>query len=127
MITIFIAKELFFIVIAIFLACIVHEAGHYFTALFYGRRIKFSFSFSMLFNTIPIPRFIWYMPDDLTDSQKRMVAMNGFLVEFLSVIVLTLIFSFTEYLFVFVLHIFLYKYYAGENSDFRWLNKGMVK
>jgi hypothetical protein len=106
------------------LALIFHEFGHYITAKYYGKTITFksNISYIKIFNklNIPIFRYVWYMPDGLTTKQRRIVAVAGFVFEFFMALILDIInvkFGII-YTFVAVIHITLYKFYAGEYNDF---------
>lgn len=113
------------VVLSGILAMIVHEGGHSFMARLYKRKLHFKLKFSKLFKVIPIPRGIWQMPFDISRKAQRNIAMAGFGTEFLLVIIFTII-PYTRitilpyYGLVALLHILLYKFYAGNESDFRW-------
>lgn len=103
-------------------ACaIVHECGHYFCAKAFGRTIAFRFEWGMLFGKIPVPRFIWDMPDTNIRTQ-RLIAASGFAAEFAVAILLWLLMD--TYgditLAAASIHLGLYSFYAGESSDFKW-------
>ena len=103
------------------LALLIHELGHYLIALYFGEQLAFRFELSKLFGKIPIPRFIWTMPEGLTNMQKKAVALAGFGTE-LTAIVPCVLMGFWEYAVVAGTHLVLYNWYAGENNDFKWLN-----
>lgn len=105
----------------ILLACLTHELGHYLTARLFKARLTFRFSWGKLFGKIPIPRYVWDMPEELTLKQKKLVALSGFGVELLAAIPCACI-DFWEYPVVAALHLVLYSFYAGENNDLRWLS-----
>lgn len=101
-------------------ALIIHEAGHYIAALCFGRRLDFRFSWGKLFGKIPIPRFVWEMPEGLTDKQKKITALAGFGLETAAGVLLFAL-GFRELLPVAAAHLALYRFYAGEDNDFKWL------
>ena len=111
-----------YILCAILICFVTHEGGHWVAAFFYGHRITFRFQWGLLFGVIPIPRYVWYMPN--TDKGKQaIIAAAGFLTE-INAALLLLIFvpSFGVYCGTFALvHLILYKFYAGEDSDFKWI------
>ena len=98
------------------LPTIVHEFRHYAASRYYGATIKFKFSLGM-FGPIPIPRFIWRHPD-LPLNQLKVVCAAGFVTEFVIGFFMPL-----PYRAVAVLHLLLYKFYAGDNSDFSVFKK----
>ena len=115
-----ILEYLFNLAIAFILAMITHEGGHYIAAKFFGETIKFSFKWGMLFNVIPIPRGIWEMPENLTKTQKKIVAGAGFFTEFLCAFIALFVFNWPYLLIVATIHIICYPLYCGEESDFKW-------
>ena len=90
--------------------------------LFFNKSINFHFEYGNLFNFIYIPRGIWNMPNGLNRKQQKLIAGAGFTGEFIFGIILFMIYrSFSYYyLLVALLHILLYNFYAGENSDFNF-------
>ena len=48
------AEIILMVLISAVLACLVHEAGHYFTALSFGERIVFRFAWGKLWGKVPI-------------------------------------------------------------------------
>lgn len=107
---------------------IIHEGGHMMMAMVFKRRIHFKFQFGMLFKFIPIPRGVWQMPNDISSIKQKAIAIAGFLSEFLMLLMLLSIprcrIEFAPYYaIVSIAHIMLYKYYAGEASDFKWLTR----
>ena len=100
---------------------IMHEFGHFLTAALNKKILKFEFKFVRIFNIIPIPRFIWYMPEDLTVNQQKLIAISGFGFEFVFCIVYLVlahnIFSMLL-LALAILHLLAYKFYAGDFNDF---------
>lgn len=100
----------------IILPAIVHEFGHYAASRYYGDPIKFKFSLGMI-GPIPIPRFIWRHPD-LPLDQLKVVCAAGFVTEFVIGFFMPL-----PYRIAAVLHLLLYKFYAGDNSDFSVFKK----
>lgn len=111
------------IVFSVSMAALIHEMGHFFTALIYGQFIDFRFSRGWIWK-IPIPRCTWEMPKSLTSIQKRRVAIAGFGAEFL--VVPILYFLLPYYPFITTLHLIVYPFYAGEMSDFQWLDNGFL-
>lgn len=110
-------KYLIQLIISIITAGIVHEAGHYLVALLYGHRLKFRFSLGKLFS-ISVPRWVWYMPDD-TPKHQRNIALAGFGLELISAMVVYIIYPI--YAVVVVIHLLAYRFYAGEDSDLKWV------
>jgi hypothetical protein len=112
------------VVLAILLCLLIHEGGHYFTALYFGHRLKFRFAWGKLWK-IPIPRFIWTMPD-MSWWAQFVTSRMGFITEFVAlplIIILTCSYSqnfWVAYLMITILHLASYDYYAGEDNDFKW-------
>lgn len=104
--------------IAVPLCMIVHELGHFLTAMWFGYRIKFRLAFGNLFG-LPIPRGIWDMPDGASGQERIKIALAGFGFEML--IALLIFPFFWQMAAVAVIHFLLYRWYAGEDSDFKWL------
>ena len=105
-------------------ACGIHEGGHYAAALCFGRRIEFSFRWGWLWGTIPIPRYIWWMPN-MERRKQRAVAISGFGAEFLAAPIFIRLrpeFGWI-YLAFATLHLALYPFYCGESSDFKWFKR----
>lgn len=116
------------LVLAIVLALLIHEAGHYITARIFGEKLKFEFSVVKLklkhLPPIPILRFTMDIPQELTKTQERIVALSGFGLELLVAVLLFIFVSGTislrnYYILVSVLHLILYSRYAGESNDFK--------
>ena len=110
--------------IAIVLAFVVHESGHYLAALYFGHKINFRFGWGILFGKAIIPRGIWNMPD-VTLQQQQIIAFAGFALEFAIVPILCFILLDFAVIYwaVATLHLLLYPVYAGSSSDFAWYNK----
>ena len=106
------------IIISILAACLIHEAGHYFTVLCFGGRIVFRFAWGKLWGKVPIPRGIWYMPEGFSLRQKKITALAGFGAEFFAAPIFYVV-GLEAYIFVVLLHLILYRFYAGEASDFQ--------
>ena len=109
------------ILTSLIIAAIVHEFGHWIVAKLFGYSIKFRFDVGHLW-FIPIPRGIWDMP--ITSRKKqRIIALAGFGFEFLISILLYFVsLKFTQiYLGVASLHLIVYRFYAGESSDFNFI------
>lgn len=110
------------LLIASAVVCMVaHEGGHYLCAKVFGQTISFKFKVSYLWGKCPVPRFTWVMPD-IEPRKQKAIALCGFALEFI-VAGLCLVVGFSQAAVIAFLHIFLYKYYAGEESDFNWLKK----
>jgi hypothetical protein len=112
---------LIFLIGAALNAFVIHEGGHYATALCFGARIKFQLLWKRLWK-ISIPRGVWAMPD-IARWKQCIIALAGFGTELLAVPVL---FIFAPgfavwYSVVAVAHFWAYPFYAGEDSDFRWV------
>lgn len=105
--------------LSVVLAVIIHELGHFIIALGYGHFLRFEFSWGRLWR-IPIPRYVWYMPEEFTDRQKRHVALGGFGAEIL--VAPILYFLLPYYPLIAFLHLMAYPFYAGDSSDFQWLD-----
>ena len=118
-------EYLFLGCIALITCFIVHEGGHYITSVIYGHPIKFRFSFGLLFNKILIPRYVWFMPVEFNDTERKIVAAMGFISEIVFGAILLLLFNShfsTIYAIISLLHLGLYNFYAGDNSDFKFFN-----
>ena len=111
------------ILLSVVLAGLIHELGHFIVALGYGNFLRFEFSWGHLWR-IPIPRYIWYMPEEFTDRQKRHVALSGFGTEFM--VAPILYFLLPYYPLIAFLHLTIYPFYAGSVSDFQWLEAGYL-
>ena len=113
--------------VVIVAAGVIHEGGHYLAALFLtGKKLRFRFSVGWLcYGKLPVPRFIWTMPWTPDVWRRKVIALSGFGLELLVSVVLMAVdpgstFS-RAYTLVALLHLALYKFYAGEASDFKWL------
>lgn len=111
------------IIFTVLIAALIHEMGHLITALMYGQSIEFRFSWGRLWK-IPIPRYTWEMPKNLTSKQKGRVAIAGFGTEFIAAPIIY--FMLPYYPEITVLHLIAYPFYAGENNDFQWLNDNFL-
>ena len=111
------------ILLSVAIAGLIHEMGHFIIALGYGHFLRFEFSWGHLWR-IPIPRYIWYMPEEFTDRQKRHVALSGFGTEFM--VAPILYFLLPYYPLIAFLHLTIYPFYAGSVSDFQWLEAGYL-
>ena len=107
--------------LSVLAAFAVHEAGHCLAARLFGEKLAFRFAWGRLFGKIPIPRFIWDMPESLTARQKKIVALAGFGLELLTAPCLFLA-GLELYAVVALAHLALYPMYAGEVNDFKWMN-----
>ena len=115
------------ICLAIALALLIHEMGHYIAAKLFGKTLKFKYGTAKLtikpFPTIHVPRFTADIPEAFTKTQHKIYALSGFGLELL---VTALLFIFVNdtyllrnyYISVTVLHLILYPKYAGESNDF---------
>ena len=114
-------ENLKLIPLALFVAFLVHESSHYLAARLFSKRLNFRFSWGRLWK-IPVPRYVWTMPY-MERWKQRVVALAGFGVELLGSTAAMLFdgdFAFWYVVVVFA-HLFLYKFYAGEDSDFKWV------
>ena len=113
-----------FILHGIVLAGVIHEGGHYLAALWFGHRLKFRFAWGRF----GVPRFVWDMPHFFpTEMWKaKVIAAAGFGAElFAAVVLLAAWHEFGRwYAGVAVAHLAVYRWYAGETSDFRWFRRG---
>ena len=114
------------ICLAISLALLIHEMGHYIAAKLFGKTLKFKYGTAKLtikpFPTIHVPRFTADIPQELTKTQERIVALSGFGLELLVAVLLFIFVSGSlrnYYILVSVLHLILYSRYAGESNDFK--------
>lgn len=96
---------------SLILAGLIHELGHYLTAMFLGHTLEFRRQGF---------RFVWEMPND-TPKHQRLIAMSGFGVEIVFAPLLYLA-GLTLYPWVVVMHLMAYPFYAEESSDFQWLD-----
>ncbi len=98
-------------ILSIVLAGLIHELGHYLTAMFLCHTLEFRRQGI---------RYIWDMPND-TPQHQRLIALSGFGAEILAAPLLYFA-GLTLYPFVVVVHLMAYPFYAGEYSDFQWLD-----
>lgn len=98
------------ILLSIAMAGLIHELGHYLTAMFLGHTLEFKRQGF---------RFIWDMPND-TEAHQRLIAMSGFGTEILFAPLLYLA-GLWLYPWAVVVHLMAYPFYAGEANDFRWV------
>lgn len=108
--------------LAIIAAMAIHEGGHYLAARCFGKRLQFRFSWARLWK-IPVPRFTWTMPYLIIKWKQKAIAVAGFGSELFCVPIFVAIFGDFGicYMGVVALHLILYRFYAGESSDFKWL------
>ena len=99
-------------------ALVTHEGGHYLAALFFGERLNFRFEWGKLFGIVPVPRWVWTMPD-MAEWKQRVGAVAGFGTEFVCAGA-AMAAGWPYLLMVAALHILAYSFYAGEASDFKW-------
>lgn len=112
------------LILALVLACAVHEGGHYVAARFFGKKLKFRFKWAWLWK-VPVPRLVWAMPLFFVPEnwKQRVIALAGFQAEFFFTLIFWLVarnFG-AWYLCVVGWHFILYRFYAGEDSDFKWV------
>jgi len=96
------------ILLSVVLAGLIHELGHYLTALTFGHHLVFRRQGF---------RFIWDMPED-TPQHQRLIALSGFGLEVLFIPILFFA-GFTFYPYIVGLHLIMYPFYAGEANDFK--------
>ena len=107
------------LILAILLVFFVHEGGHWMAARLFGKRLKFRFAWGRFY----VPRLVWNMPY-LPKGKQRIIAVAGFGLEFLVAGVLLASFphGFGRWVAsVALAHLVLYQFYAGQESDFKWL------
>lgn len=97
------------ILLSVAIAGLIHELGHYLTALTFGHHLVFCRQGF---------RFIWDMPED-TEAHQRLIALSGFGAEILFAPLLYLA-GLWLYPWAVVVHLMAYPFYAGEHSDFQW-------
>ena len=97
------------ILLSIVLAGLIHELGHYLTALTFGHRLTFRRQGI---------RYIWDMPEDTT-AHQRLIALSGFGAEILAVPILYYA-GLWLYPWVVAVHLMAYPFYAGDYNDFGW-------
>ena len=94
--------------LSVAIAGLIHELGHYLTAMFLGHTLEFRRQGF---------RFIWDMPED-TEAHQRLIALAGFGAE----IVFAPLLYFAGlwlYPWVVAVHLMSYPFYAGDYNDFR--------
>lgn len=114
---------LLYIIFSGFLCCFFHEFCHWSMAAIFDKNINFTLSFKYkLFNVIPIPRGIWYMPEGLSRTKEKLIAGAGFGGEFLLILGLYFIEApiLKYYIVLAIIHFVAYFFYAGDASDFKW-------
>ncbi|GHS88614.1 hypothetical protein AGMMS49957_10430 [Synergistales bacterium] len=109
-------------ILALICAFLIHESGHYLAAFAFGERLRFRFAWGWIGDKIPIPRYVWYMPD-VEPWKQRVIAISGFGAEMLAAPLLWIVVSafWRYYAAVALLHFIAYPYYAREDSDFKWI------
>lgn len=103
------------IIFSLMLCFLSHEGGHYFAALYFGKRLQFRFEWGGYY----APRLVWAMPE-MEPWKQCIVAAAGFGTELLCAVAASVL-IWPWMMTFFVLHIGLYRFYARQNSDFRWL------
>lgn len=108
-------------ILSILLCALAHEGGHYLAAQVFRRTITFRFQWGLLLGKIPVPRWVWDMPE-MERWKQQVVAAAGFGLEFVAgtAFFLTGWDVAPIYGGVAVVHLAAYKFYAGEASDFKW-------
>ena len=99
------------LILSVVFAGLIHELGHYLTALTFGHHLVFRRQGF---------RLIWDMPED-TEAHQRLIALSGFGAEILTVPLLYLA-GLWLYPWVVAVHLMAYPFYAGGSSDFQWLD-----
>ena len=97
------------ILLSVAIAGLIHELGHYLTAMFLGHTLEFRRQGF---------RFIWDMPND-TETHQRLIALSGFGTEILFAPLLYLA-GLWLYPWVVAVHLMAYPFYAGDYNDFGW-------
>ena len=97
------------ILLSIAIAGLIHELGHYLTAMYLGHTLEFRRQGL---------RFIWDMPND-TEAHQRIIALSGFGAEILAEPLLYFA-GLTTYPWVVLAHLMAYPFYAGDYNDFGW-------
>ena len=97
------------ILLSVAIAGLIHELGHYLTALALGHSLKFRRQGF---------RYIWDMPND-TPQHQRLIALAGFGLEIMFCPLLYFA-GLTLYPWVVAVHLMAYPFYAGEANDFKW-------
>lgn len=98
------------ILLSVVLAFLIHESGHFLTALCFGHKLTFRRQGI---------RYIWDMPED-TPKRQKLIALSGFGAEIVFAPLLYFA-GLWAYPLVVVGHLAGYSFYAGDYSDFRWL------
>ncbi len=108
-------------ILAAGMCLVIHETGHYAVARYLGYRLRFRFAWGRLGGVL-VPRCIWDMPPEATEEHRRAIAQAGFWSEILWAISCV---SASPWGLVTagvaLIHLGLYPWYAGTESDFRWL------
>ena len=111
------------LIVAISLAGIIHEGGHYLAARFFGHRLRFRFAWGRF----GVPRFVWEMPHffQCENWKRKVIAAAGFGAElFAAVVLLAAWHDFGRwYAGVALAHLVAYPWYAGNASDFKWFRR----
>ena len=100
---------------SLILAPLIHELGHYLTAMYLGHTLEFRRQGF---------RLIWDMPND-TPQHQRLIALSGYGAEILAAPLLYFA-GLWLYPWVVAVHLMAYPFYAGEYSDFRWFLNGFA-
>ena len=72
--------------LAVLIACVIHEGGHYLAARFFGKRLKFRFEWGRFC----VPRFVWDMPHFFQCEmwKAKVIAAAGFGAELFAAVAL---------------------------------------
>jgi len=105
------------VLVCAFFCGVVHELGHYLAALYFGKVLRFRFSFGRFY----VPRYIWNMPQ-MERWKQRVVAVSGFATE--GFVAGALCGGGWPWMAgAFVVHLAAYPFYAGTASDFKWFKE----
>lgn len=122
------------LIISLVIAVAIHECAHCLAAMICGKRLQFQFKTTKLW-FIPIPRLVWEMPEGVSVKQNNFIALSGFGVEVgIAIVLLVLYFlgysisvSYMYYVVMALLHLCLYKFYAGDYNDFSMVIRSQAK
>ena len=107
--------ELLLLGLTAILPVLIHEGGHFLAALVFGKRLQFRFSWGRL-GPVPVPRWVWYWPQGLSEVQFMVVCHAGFALELALIPLLPWPYGAAA-----IAHYWTYPFYAGEMSDFEGL------
>ena len=113
------------LILATLIACVIHEGGHYLAARLFGKRLRFRFAWGRF----GVPHFVWDMPHFFQYEcwKAKVIAAAGFGAELLAAVVFLAAWRGFGlcYAGVAMAHLAAYRWYAGEDSDFRWFRRRM--